>query len=190
MERLLRLGHPQIGVIQVQGATLARSLLRRKAGPYFSELAQRGAHDAGAAKEVPGKPSLLQCLAVAPLNRRRSLLQGHILEQAIKVLGLQPSHRVDLKAPLHGLGLDSLMAVELRNSLRVSLECELPATLLFDYPTIDALTGYLTELLLRTTSETVKTEESSESSITVLEQVEQLSDDELDRILAKKMKHK
>jgi hypothetical protein len=45
------------------------------------------------------------------------------------------------------VGLDSLMAVELRNVLTRSLGKSLPATLLFDYPSLDALTGFLLKAL-------------------------------------------
>lgn len=43
-------------------------------------------------------------------------------------------------------GLDSLGAVELRNSLSSSLHVDLPATVIFDFPTIKALAGYLKSL--------------------------------------------
>jgi acyl carrier protein len=59
------------------------------------------------------------------------------------VLGLDPETSVDVQQPLRDLGLDSLMAVELRNALAEALDRTLPATLLFRHPTLDALCAFI-----------------------------------------------
>jgi acyl carrier protein len=49
--------------------------------------------------------------------------------------------------PLMAAGLDSLGAVELRNSLQGQLGLELPSTLVFDYPTVDSMAQYIASKL-------------------------------------------
>ena len=55
--------------------------------------------------------------------------------------------QVSADQPLMEAGLDSLGAVELRNSLATRFSLELPATLIFDYPTAEALAQFLTSQL-------------------------------------------
>src|SRR5262249_21072336 len=58
-------------------------------------------------------------------------------------LGIPSQAAIDSNRPLKDFGLDSLMAVELRNQLARQLQRPLPATLAFDYPTIHAIVNYI-----------------------------------------------
>jgi acyl carrier protein len=56
---------------------------------------------------------------------------------------MRDSDGIDPRARLFDLGLESLMAVEMRGRFEESLGCSLRPTLLFDYPTIEALVDHL-----------------------------------------------
>ncbi len=121
----------------------------------FSELL---ADEPARATEGPktSQPTLQQALqAVAP-RRRRELLVHRLSEAARRVLGVGSGFELAPDVPLRDLGLDSLMAVELRNAVGRAVERPLPATLLFDYPSIAALADHLLgQLALQPGEETV-----------------------------------
>lgn len=76
------------------------------------------------------------------------------------------------------------MTLELKNRLQGSLGHTLPSTLLFEYPTIAALVGYLIDEVLSLDSVSVDESESDgDESVEVLSQIEQLSNDELEALL-------
>ncbi|OBA59287.1 polyketide synthase [Mycobacterium sp. 1100029.7] len=60
---------------------------------------------------------------------------------------LRSTEPIDPHRPMESLGLDSLMALELRNRLEASLGTMLPAALVWAYPTITDLAGALCERL-------------------------------------------
>ncbi len=167
-----------------------RVFLAERTSPFFEAFARPGA----AAPALPkAAPDLLVRLADAPPSKHRSVLTKHIREQAITVLGLDQAHTIDPLLPLNQLGLDSLMAVELRNALALSANLSLPATLLFDYPTIDALVGYLAEKIVLPNQEVTQdtpTEAKPENGASELdgmldEEVEALLLQELDSLKKK-----
>jgi myxalamid-type polyketide synthase MxaC len=82
-------------------------------------------------------------LESAPANRRRAVLIQQMQEQARRTLRLPDSVTLEEDRPLHELGLDSLMAVELRNAVAELTGESLPVTLLFDYPSIGEMADYL-----------------------------------------------
>jgi len=84
-------------------------------------------------------------LDVAPINERREILVSLIRLQLAQSLRVADPGSLERKRRLIEFGIDSLMAVELRNRLASALRLEtpLPATLIFEHPTIDALAEYL-----------------------------------------------
>jgi acyl-CoA synthetase (AMP-forming)/AMP-acid ligase II/acyl carrier protein len=85
---------------------------------------------------------LLQLEKADPEHQHEMLL-GHIHHQARHVLRLGTAVQIKVDQGFTDLGMDSVMAVELANRLMGSLNCVLPSTLIFDYPTIEAISEYL-----------------------------------------------
>jgi SAM-dependent methyltransferase/NAD(P)-dependent dehydrogenase (short-subunit alcohol dehydrogenase family)/acyl carrier protein len=74
-------------------------------------------------------------------------LAAFVAEAAAAVLRAAPGEMPPPDAALNEAGLDSLMALELRKALGDGLDLQLPATLLFNFPSVDALIGHLAPLV-------------------------------------------
>ncbi|WP_437952503.1 SDR family NAD(P)-dependent oxidoreductase [Sorangium sp. So ce296] len=111
--------------------------------PILRGLARAAAPRLKAATNAASEATLAQRVrALAPADRMRALVDTVRAEVGV-VLALPASKAVAPQRPLKELGLDSLTAVELRNRLAALAGIRLPATLLFDYPTLDALAAML-----------------------------------------------
>jgi acyl carrier protein len=140
---------------------------------------------------APKEPELLRRLKEAPPSKYRSILLALIREQAANVMGLPASMVIDGRQPLNELGLDSLMAVELRNALGRSVGATLPATLLFDYPVVDALADYLANEVLNLQAPAERPVDTPEKAVEQadanLAELNELSDDEAEALLLEEL---
>ncbi|WP_204052824.1 type I polyketide synthase [Microbispora siamensis] len=122
-------------------ARFDRAALARRHGELPEVLADL-------APPAPAAPAV----RAVPLARRldgldeeaaRALVRGVVASRVAEVLGLPGGARVPEDRGLFDLGLDSLTAIELRNRLGEEAGERLPATVLFDHPTVRELTAYL-----------------------------------------------
>ncbi|MEU0744799.1 type I polyketide synthase, partial [Streptomyces sp. NPDC006134] len=91
--------------------------------------------------------ALVRRLAGLSQDEQESVLLSVVQAEAGAVLGFTGPELAQGTAGFGDIGFDSLTAVELRNRLSAATGVKLPATLIFDYPTPQALARYLREEL-------------------------------------------
>ena len=101
-----------------------------------------GAH---AEAPAPWRDRVLDALP----DERLDVLRDFVRERVMRILRLDAASEPGRNDRLMELGFDSLMAVQLRNQLTMGLALPqpLPATLMFDHPTIDAIAAVLLDRL-------------------------------------------
>ncbi len=160
MERLLQQDAAQVMAVSMDWTRL----LSLYSPPLLAALAEEMAKRPGPAMSKRAKDGLSRekLLAAEPGERQR-LVEAFLTEQIARVLRCSPS-KVDVHQPLNRLGIDSLMAVELKNRIEADLEVAVPVTALLQGPSLAQLAGQLTAEQL-------------------LAKVDQLSDTEVDALL-------
>lgn len=118
-------------------AGLGPDLARMLAGQVSADRPATGA-ERGAVRKA--------ALAATGAAGRLDVLRRFLLEQVGGVLGRGPES-VDTSVPLQELGFDSLMAMELRTRLETGLDLRLSATVVYTFPTVEALADGLAQRL-------------------------------------------
>ena len=140
--------------------------------------------------------SLLERLTDLSANQARQLLQKEVQQQITHILGLRLSQRLDVKQGLFDVGLDSLMAIELRSRLQSVVGKPLSATLVFDHPSVEKIAEYLAEEVLSLTDEeaskdafdsSIEQSAAMEEELLPPDDLETLSDSELEALLMMEM---
>jgi aryl carrier-like protein len=135
LERALVGAAPHVAVLAADPARLAA-----EAGPAVRALlgAPAAAARPAPAAEATDALAALRAATSAGPGERLALLRPYVHEQAARVLGFS-STALDVATPLSALGLDSLMAVQLKNRLLADLAVELPMAELLAGPTVAEL---------------------------------------------------
>ena len=130
------------------------------------------------------------------VDERRANLVDFVLLQVADVLRMGSRHRPNRRSRLMELGMDSLLAVELRNRLEKAFELpsRLPASLIFDYPTPESIASFLEQELISSgvwrSSEEPATAETAATTISAADKIAQLSDAQIEQMIMERLKKK
>jgi hypothetical protein len=147
------------------------------------------------AADTTSKEFLSAQLEAVPASERGALVKSYVTDVVRSVLGLSASQAIDEKKGFFDMGLDSLMAIELKNRLQVGLgkAAILATTAVFDHSSIEGMAIYLCRLLGLENLEAVS-EENALKQQKILErkksqaQISALSDEEAEKLLYNKLR--
>ena len=139
-------GRAQAAVLRVDWQTFARRAQANRI-PALSELmaAERTTAESETAAPGPAKasPRVRRQLRQLSPRQGRLLLAASLRDTLSEVSGLGSNEPVAGSDNLFELGLDSLMAIDLRSRLETELGLSLPTTFVFDHPTLAAIEAEL-----------------------------------------------
>jgi acyl transferase domain-containing protein/acyl carrier protein len=96
---------------------------------------------------LSGKTELVERLTNAPVQQRKKLVVDYLRDAVAQVTRVDAAD-IREDAGFFDLGMDSLMAVELRRRIEQAVGNELPATLAMDYPRLSEVADYLLDDVL------------------------------------------
>ncbi|WP_344264682.1 SDR family NAD(P)-dependent oxidoreductase, partial [Streptomyces sodiiphilus] len=152
LQRALDENDAYVAVADIDWGRLVESSPNLRSAPVISEIPEvRTASAAGThtgASGPEGTGPLAQRLAALPRDEAEAALTAVVSTEVAAALGYPGPESVEPGRAFRELGFDSLTAVDLRNRLGSATGTRLPVTLVFDYPTVTALSRFLlTELV-------------------------------------------
>ncbi len=144
LDRAIRAGATDLAITDISW----EKLLSRMPGRGPSQLASiRDKVMPGQLQQTAqaGDQQLIKRLKATDPTERAGEIQKVILDVLADTMGID-NDSIDVDQPLASFGLDSLMGMELRSKLESKLAIEIPATALFDDPSVMSLSSVVAEL--------------------------------------------
>src|SRR5262245_48264086 len=185
---LLRASEPQIIVAKVNWAVFKELYEAMGPRPLLEHIRPRPAEGPG--PESVAQAKFLQQLEQSPPGDREDLLSARIQAEVGRVLKFAPSQLPDSQQGFFDMGMDSLMAVELKNRLEITLGRTFPTTLVFEHPSIDALSRHLIDQVLfpgRAVEPEAVSKREPQWEAATLAEIKKLPEGELEALINKEL---
>jgi acyl carrier protein len=114
--------------------------LLRDVAPAADTSEESKPADVGVDRELRGR------LLAASLEVRKAMLRDYFTGELAKIMGLAPES-LNVEQPLNTLGLDSLMAIELKNNIETRLKVVLPMARFMEGPSVTKLAAAVAETI-------------------------------------------
>ena len=191
LEQLLVEDRAQAGVLPIDWPKFFQRIPEGSEPAWLADMA-RAARAAGPAATQSGPPVLLEQLKAVTPAERLDLAVTQLRQQAARVLAMSDAELPDPRRPLNELGFDSLTGVEFCNRVGRSIGQHLNPTLLFDYPTLESLAGHVVREILQLECQGEAAEVKPEEALhevrqQVLDDVEVMSEDEMDALVRRQL---
>src|SRR5690606_11945085 len=176
-----------VHIILAQAPAATAGDERYQEAPALSPVSERPVVQA--TNGTSSATALLAELQDALPAEQLDLLVDYVRQQVLKVTRSDASRVIGRRDRLMDLGVDSLMAVELRTVLSsgLGLEQALPATLIFDYPSIEAIAAYLQQVLFASLPEPEAVPEVQAPAGSTPIDIADLTDEEVEAMLLQKL---
>ncbi|HET7503188.1 MAG TPA: SDR family NAD(P)-dependent oxidoreductase [Kofleriaceae bacterium] len=151
LDRALGGDAPQVMAAHIDWSAFAPALEARAPRPLLDAVRVRAA-------DTPAEePELRRRLAATAPEARLALLVDWLRGEVARVLGRDTAASIDVEQGLFEMGLDSLMAVELKRRLERATGLTLPRTIAFEFPDVEALARHLCTVCICPTPSTPST---------------------------------
>lgn len=154
-----------------QVLVMAADWRKVRPSPLTSELILEGVGGTDSRETASRPAAVMLDLLLAEPSERKAIFESHLREAVSRTLGCDPAH-LDVRKPLPNLGMDSIMAVELKNCVEAAFNLSVSM--------VDLFTSSVAQLVDRLETQLQHDERLSG----VLAEIEQLSMDEVSASLA------
>jgi acyl carrier protein len=166
----------QLAIADIEWHRFQSSYEARKPRPFLDHI-RPDVHQ-------PSEPGPSERKGGKTFTRDRSSLVEALEREAARVLGFE-SAGLDRDLGFFEMGMDSLLAMEFRGRIESSLGIAIPATLLFDSPSIHALAD---SLLDEKTTPIWEPEDTRVAEAALRTRIELLSEEDAELLLLEKLK--